>query len=99
MRSPCRSGMAHEITLLMWGHLPVAAERRGQARVAQVLGPRLHFLPSQIALAAERDDRVPEAVRVEVRHACPLERIAEHRADRAGALPVVFRQAVRLEVP
>ena len=83
----------------MRGDLPVAAERGGQARVPQVLSPRLHLLPSQIAVTAERDNRVAEAVRVEVRHARPLERLAEYRADRAGALPVVFRQAAQLEVP
>src|SRR5262249_12842851 len=39
-----------------------------------------------------------EAGGVEIRNARPPERIAEHGADRAGALPVVFRQAARLEM-
>jgi hypothetical protein len=41
----------------MRGDLSVAAERGRQACVPQVLSPGLHFLPSQIAVAAE--DPVP----------------------------------------
>jgi hypothetical protein len=55
LRSPCRPGIAHEFALLMRGDLSIAAERGGQACVAQVLRPGLH-LPSQIAFAADRDD-------------------------------------------
>src|SRR5262249_16995017 len=72
---------------------------RGAQRMLTVLRPRLVLLRRLADLAAKQRQRLPEAVRVEVRQPGRREGAFEDRPDRTGTPPVLAVEPRRLEMP
>jgi hypothetical protein len=80
-------------------NLAVTRKRRQDVLVAEVLGPSFVLLWRFAAFAAEKDQGLPKAVRVEVWQPRSREGALENRSDRAGAAPVLAIEARCLEMP
>ena len=77
--------------------LPDSKSGRKHVFMPEVLRPSLIFFRSLAFLAAKQRQRLPEAMRVEVRQSRRRERLLEDGPDRTGAAPLLAVQSRRAD--
>lgn len=92
-----RAKRADDLALAVLSDIAIARKCREDVLMAEILGPGLVFLRRFADLAAEKRQRFPKAVWVEVWQAGSCERVLEDLADGTGGAPMLALETRCLE--